>query len=137
MWIVPLLYRSSRAIAGSFIVFITANLPGFLLYSILELVSLQAINVFTLGEKVKNLRVGDLEVELAAQRIGEVCKKFCLKYTANKGIGLLGRTNSKSKPVIFQFRRADELDCTDGYCSFRGNIQLIIYDALDDNVNIV
>lgn len=50
------------------------------------------------------LRIADLEVQLSTERIREMSEEFSFEDAVDERVGLLWRTNTKGKPVVFQVR---------------------------------
>jgi hypothetical protein len=66
-----------------------------------------------------------------------VRKEFSLEHAVHKRIWLCLRARANRKPVIFQRRRADELERSDGYRPVGLNLHLPVDKYLLDQVDVL
>lgn len=131
VWMVLLLYVSSRATVESLTALTVASFPGFLLYSILRLCQ----QVQPLGNFSINSRFTDFQVQLAPKDGRQVGEKLGLENTTEERVRFL-RANDNREPVILQVRCADVFDSAHWNRAFRGNRQLVVHDRLDNHVHV-
>ena len=79
--------------------------------------------------------VTDSQIKASDGYCLELKEKLGLEHTVDKWVGLLGRANAKSEPIVFESGGADISDHTNRNGAFGGDDKGVVDDALHNDVH--